>query len=178
MIELDERGRPAYRETIAMPAWVALLLVLLVVLCVLTLTAWRPELPAEPPLTRWIWDGTWGVTLLLSCVVPLCLGRMRISIEGESLVVAFGFLPGLEKRIPLDWIEGAEPVSYRPIRDFGGWGIRFGRVAGARTAVLSLRGHTGVLLRLRHSVQTLFFRSDQLLIGSLASERLALRLNA
>ena len=56
------------------------------------------------------------------------------------MTVRFGFL--YKTRVPFTEIARAEAITYRPIRDYGGWGIRgFGR-----RRALNTRGNEGVLL--------------------------------
>ncbi len=65
-----------------------------------------------------------------------------------------------------------EVVTYRPIRQFGGWGIRGGRFQGEFTGVYSLRGNRGLLLSLTKETRFSFFRARRLLLGSQEPEKL------
>jgi hypothetical protein len=47
-------------------------------------------------------------------------------VSRDHVSVQFGWLPVFQKRIPRRDIERAEVCSYPPIRDFGGWGWRYG----------------------------------------------------
>lgn len=109
------------------------------------------------------------VTLAVMLIVmPLTANLLRITTEvGKTeVVVTFGlFLPLYWKRFPLDGIQELRPVTYRPIRDAGGWGIRFGRFNGAPCRFLNARGDRGVLL-----VTT---AGKQFVIGSQEPEKLA-----
>src|SRR5262249_58159993 len=67
------------------------------------------------------------------------------------------------RSVALGAIQRIEVVSYRPLRDYGGWGIRTGR-DGER--VLNARGNRGVLLDLGDGTP--------LLIGSQRPEALAI----
>ncbi|PKV66590.1 DUF6141 family protein [Pontibacter ramchanderi] len=57
-------------------------------------------------------------------------------------------------RIPLHTVRDLEKVTYDPIREYGGWGIRW----GANGKAYSMSGREGVLLR--------FYTRESLLIGS------------
>ncbi len=57
-------------------------------------------------------------------------------------------------RIPLHTVRDFERVTYNPIREYGGWGIRW----GAKGKAYSTSGREGVLLR--------FYNTQPLLIGS------------
>ena len=47
---------------------------------------------------------------------------MVITVNHQQLKVVFGYIGLIKKLIPLADITSAEVVTYRPIRDFGGWG--------------------------------------------------------
>ena len=86
---------------------------------------------------------------LLLFVLPLtlnfCVMYTRVS-KGE-VFVRFGWLaPFYWKRIPLHDVRAHSAITYRPLRDAGGWGIRFGRFEGRATTFLNMRGNEGVLL--------------------------------
>lgn len=88
---------------------------------------------------------------LLVCVAVGSL-RMNTTVTPEGVVVSYGFLGST--RVALSDIARAQAVVYRPIRDYGGWGIR----GFANRRAWNVRGDRGVLL----------VRSDgsTLLIGS------------
>ncbi len=80
------------------------------------------------------------LTVVLAILVGVLSLRMRTTLTPQQLTAGFGFLGSV--RVPLDDVVRAEAVEYRPVRDYGGWGLRgFGR----RRAV-SARGNRGVLL--------------------------------
>jgi hypothetical protein len=96
--------------------------------------------------------------LVLAILVGVLSVRMRTSLTPQELTVRYGFLGAV--RVPLQEIARAEAVEYRPVRDYGGWGLRgFGR----RRAV-SARGNRGVLLVRRDG--------STLLVGSREPRRL------
>jgi hypothetical protein len=77
------------------------------------------------------------VFLILLSVLTL---RQTTTVATDAVTVRFGFL--YRVRIPFSEIAHAEAVSYRPVRDYGGWGIRgFGR-----RRALNTRGNQGVLV--------------------------------
>ena len=99
-------------------------------------------------------------------VVVLNLFSMRTIVDRNGAVVTFGrWFPLYRKRIAPGEIAGVRVVAYRPLRDFGGWGIRFGRFEGKRCRALNVRGDRGVLLTLRDG--------GRLVIGSQTPEALA-----
>jgi hypothetical protein len=66
----------------------------------------------------------------------------------DVVYVRFGVaVPMFWKRIPIDSIQSVSVVTYRPLRDAGGWGYRFGRFEGQRATYLTARGDRGVLVQ-------------------------------
>ncbi len=59
--------------------------------------------------------------------------RMITEIRGDGLYVRFIPCHFSFKCFGFNEIESAEATKYRPIRDFGGWGIRYGRAGKAYT---------------------------------------------
>lgn len=75
-------------------------------------------------------------------LVALSVGslKMKTTVGSDAVTVRFGFLN--TTRIPITEIARAEAIAYRPVRDYGGWGIRgFGR-----RRALNVRGDRGVLI--------------------------------
>lgn len=117
-------------------------------------------LPPRIPAWLWLWVG--GSLLLVFDL--LCL---RTVITGQELVVTLGALfPIYRRRIPLAEIARAEAVTYSPLADYGGWGIKWGR----NGAAVNARGSRGVLLTLRSG--------KRLLVGSQRPDALAAALTA
>lgn len=69
---------------------------------------------------------------------------MRTRVDADGLVVTFGLLGLLRFAFRREQIVAAVARRYRPIREFGGWGIRG---LGARRA-LNFRGDRGVELEI------------------------------
>ena len=93
--------------------------------------------------------------------------RMVTMVTPAELRISFGWLATYRRVIAADAIVGVEVIQYHPIRDYGGWGLRFTR-DGER--IYNARGDRGVRIRLRDG--------SRLLIGSQRSEELALALDA
>lgn len=99
------------------------------------------------------------------CVPPLVvvgLLRMTTEVTPTDLRVWFGWVPTYRRFVAIGVIQRIEVVSYRPLADYGGWGIRTGR-DGER--VLNARGNRGVRLDLSDGTR--------LLVGSQRPEALA-----
>ena len=155
-----------YRETIRPPLWVVLILHAIFWALLWLYLSFRGEIADGAPKFLWVWD----LICLTQCGVcvaaQIMFGRLTISIQDSVLQVRFGVLRLIGKNIPLELVAAAEPVQYRPIQDFLGWGIRRGKFRDTPTAVYSLRGTAGVLLTLKVPIDTLFVHTHQILIGS------------
>jgi len=151
-----------YEETVSFHPLVQFLYLLGVAGVVWAQFAAVPTLPWVPAVI--------GVPLVL---LPLMFGRLLIRIDASILTVEFGYLGWPIQRVPLVNIVRAHVVAYRPILQFGGWGIRAGRLDGEKTSVYTVRGTTGVLLELAEEQRISGFRSKRFLIGSLEPDRLS-----
>jgi hypothetical protein len=100
--------------------------------------------------------------LVLPVLVVVGLLRMTTEVAPTDLRVWFGWIPTYRKIVPIGTIVRIEVVTYRPLVDYGGWGIRTGR-DGVR--VLNARGNQGVRIDLADGTK--------LLIGSQRPEDLA-----
>ena len=106
-------------------------------------------------LSTGVWKGGWplaGINALTICGGLLVLNVLYMSTEvtRTDIVVTMGwFFPVYRRRVALADITEVRAVTYRPIRDAGGWGIRWGRFEGSRCAFLNARGDRGVFLELR-----------------------------
>ena len=101
--------------------------------------------------------------LVLPVLIVVGVLRMTTLVTPTEVRVWFGFLPTYRRAIPIASIARVEVVQYRPLRDYGGWGIRYGR---DNERVLNARGNRGVRLHL--------VDGSKILIGSQRSEELAL----
>lgn len=109
----------------------------------------------------WVYVLIGAVLLVLFGTLTL---RMQTTVTPEALTVRYGLLGST--RIALREIARAEAVVYRPVRDYGGWGLRgFGR----RRAI-NVRGDRGVLITRRDG--------STLLVGSQQPRRLLAALAA
>jgi hypothetical protein len=151
-----------YREDQNFAWWVYLALALMATTTALTYLAVGPNAPgASGPRLSGL-----AVFLLVGLALPsvLVLGVLRMTTEVTPMTcrVWFGWIPTYRHAVPLSSISSVEVVSYRPLADCGGWGIRRGR-DGER--VLNARGDRGVRLTLSDG--------SRLLIGSQRPEELA-----
>lgn len=97
--------------------------------------------------------------LLLGIVWLFRVLRLVVEVGEEALVVQFA--PLHKRVIPYHTIRSCRAITYRPLRDYGGWGIRFSR----RGQAYNVSGNRGVLL--------VFDSGRPLMIGSQRAEALA-----
>ena len=96
-------------------------------------------------------------------LIVVGLLRMTTEVTPTGIVVWFGWIPTYRRIVALDGIVRVEVVTYRPVRDYGGWGIR-GNL-GDDERVLNARGDRGVRIHLADG--------SRLLIGSQRPAELA-----
>jgi hypothetical protein len=98
----------------------------------------------------------------VAAVVAVWFLRLKLitEVRNDGLFVDFIWL-WPERTIPWDQIRSVEARTYRPIRDFGGWGVRW----AARGIVYHARGNRGVRLVLSSG--------ERILIGSQQADVLA-----
>jgi hypothetical protein len=101
-----------------------------------------------------------GLALLMFVIMFLL--HMTTEIGATDLRVWFGWAPTFPRIVPIGTIRSIEVVTYRPIADYGCWGIRAGR-DGERAFIA--RGNRGVRLEL--------IDGTKLLIGSQRPDTLA-----
>ena len=88
----------------------------------------------------WVWGIVLVVLAILAGVLTM---RLSTTVSKEDVRVRYGLLYSL--RVPVSDIARAEALLYRPIRDYGGWGIRGSR----KHRALNARGDRGVLITRR-----------------------------
>jgi len=112
----------------------------------------------------------WSLEFVLGIVVGLGLVMflvlfvlyMTTEVTPTDVRVWFGWVPTYRRIVPIADVRRVEVVTFRPIADYGFWGIRSGRDG---TRALIARGNCGVRLELADG--------SLLLIGSQRPEALA-----
>lgn len=104
--------------------------------------------------------------LALGILVEAVFGGLKVELFADRLRVSLGRVGWIKKEIAYDSIERLEPVTYHPLKEFGGWGVRGFGEKQAWTA----RGNRALVLH----------RDDgsRLFVGAERPERLAERLRA
>ena len=92
--------------------------------------------------------------VLIGLAIPLLfyLFELRIKVNGEGLHYQFSPLHLKSYTIKLDEIEKFDALQYRPIGDYGGWGIRY----GFKGKAYNISGNKGVKIYLKNGRNILF----------------------
>jgi hypothetical protein len=104
----------------------------------------------------------WVVILCLALgfgfptVIYLFLGQLRVRVTDDGVEAAWGLSELIRKTIPYREIQRIEAVTYSPLTELGGWGIRAG-MGGKRG--WTVRGNRA--LRLHLTDGTLFYLGSQ-----------------
>ena len=109
-----------------------------------------------------------NVVLILLAIVfgiafPFFLYRMGLDVQLSNEAIHMRFWPfHLKPRtFYFSDIDNAEPVTYSPLKDYGGWGIRY----GAKGKAYNVSGKQGVVITLK--------TGQSILIGSQRHEELS-----
>lgn len=108
--------------------------------------------------------GRWIViagVLAVSTILVAFIAVARLDVEVYTDRVRVRWFPLADRTIVLSHVVGVEAVEYRPIREYGGWGIR----GSKRRRAYSMSGNRGVLLSL--------YDGSTVLIGTDEADRLA-----
>lgn len=102
-----------------------------------------------------------GVGLLLVVSLTVAFIRLDVEVRANHIFIAFGPVHLIRKRIHFSEIESVRGLTYRPLVEFGGWGIKW---RPGRTA-WTIRGCQAVAVTLRNG--------KQVYVGSEHPQRLA-----
>lgn len=102
-----------------------------------------------------------GAVFGLAFPVFFYAANLTTEVRPEGLYYRFFPLHQSFQRIPPEILAGFAPHTYSPLRDYGGWGIRY----SSRGKAYNVSGNRGVMLELADG--------RRLLIGSRDPERLA-----
>jgi len=107
-----------------------------------------------------------SLAFAIAMVWLLCSCILTTRVDDTGVHLRFAPFHRREQHYPFKRIASATAISYRPIRDYGGWGLRF----GPKGKAYNVSGNRGVLLT--------FTNEKTLLIGSLRAEELAQAIDA
>ena len=110
----------------------------------------------------------WVLLILFGIGLPVFFYSLKLETEIRADVLYYRFAPLQRRfqRIAFSDIRSAEAVVYRPLRDYGGWGIRY----GPKGKAFNVRGNRGV--------EVVQEDGGRIMIGSQRAEELAMALGA
>ena len=108
------------------------------------------------------------LALIFGIGFPLFMYTISLDTQVRESGVFIRFWPFHRKWVMFgfDSIQKAEAITYSPLRDYGGWGIRYGK----RVKAYNVSGNKGALLTLKEG--------NSILIGSKKNEELCSKINA
>jgi hypothetical protein len=109
----------------------------------------------------------WALALSYGLGLPALITALRLRVQVDAAGVLVRYHPFLVRRIGFAEIRSCAAARYRPILDYGGWGVRWSPTRGW---VYSVAGDQGVLLQLRNG--------RSLMIGTRRAEELAAAIRA
>lgn len=161
------RNSAQYEEIQRPPIWVMMILVagVAVAWAILLPSALGIPIGQNPPSIAVAWT-TW---ILCGVIVPILLLGMRLITRIEPKGIRVRFWPFVNWLIPFRDIKSAQAKTYRPIPEYGGWGIRMG--AGGKRAY-TISGNTGVELQLKGGRTVLIGSKNPELLAEQLSQHL------
>lgn len=86
----------------------------------------------------------WIVWLLVGISLPLLLWHARLEIKVYGDRLDYRWAPFVKRSVPMDRIKSATAKTYRPVMEYGGWGLRYG--GKKRGWAYSMKGNRGVFI--------------------------------
>lgn len=153
--------RTAYSERTPWPGWVrAVFWGANALICLSLLAGWESDLPAAGRV------GVACLVLAAAGAMRVLLGGLTVQVRETGILLHLGSIPLIRRHVPFSEVLSVASVRYRPLVEFGGWGVRGTRKRRAWTA----RGDQGVALELAGG--------RQLIIGSDRPRRLEDRIRS
>jgi hypothetical protein len=157
---MDRRERPIYKESTPWPGWILIVFWGTIALAMATVADVGGSVRSDRILGALVVGG-------VALAVHWLVAGLSVRLHRDVMVVGIGSSGLISKRIAYQDIEDTESVRYHPLRDFGGWGIRFAK-DGRRA--WTARGDQAVVLHLSDGTR--------LYVGSDRPHRLEERLRA
>jgi hypothetical protein len=164
----DHRNRPgsstspAFREEQKIRQWWIWVLILVPVALawwsfIQQIIGGRPV--GQNPAPDW---AAWLIWLFVGIGLPLLLSRVSLLVEVTPGQIRVRYWPFLRRTIQLAGVDSAEACTYRPLKEYGGWGVRGWSKANMAYTVSGDRG-----------VRLTFADGRRLLLGSQRADELA-----
>lgn len=151
--------RPIYKEWSPWPGWIQVIFWGTMFFSMIAV-ATAPDMPSGKRL---------GILVMLAVVLALTqwiVAGLTVRLYRDHMEMCLGTARLFKKRVRYEDIESIESVKYHPLREFGGWGVRFAGQKRAWTA----RGDQAVVLHMRDGIH--------LYVGSDKPQRLEERIRA
>ncbi|HJN18924.1 MAG TPA: hypothetical protein QGH10_25720 [Armatimonadota bacterium] len=162
-----DASQPVIHEERQPSPWWVWLIVAVVWLSVVG-TAWGiwQEWSKTPAAERsaMLWIGP-CIGLAVLALIHVVLGGSRVAVTDVEVQFYLGRWPR-PVRIAISEIRACRPVTYRPIAEFGGWGIRRGR---NKTWAYTSSGNRGLLLYLQGERRALLGSDNPETLASILS---------
>ena len=157
--------RVHYREKTWAPLWVFALLwgAFLVAIIRTGSAVFRRGSPADGQILSELVPlvAVFGGVFLFLLALNALFTRLDVEVLGDQVLIAFGPIHLVRKHIRFSEIESVRGLTYRPLIEFGGWGIR---PRPGRTA-WTIRGNQAAAVKLKSG--------RQIYVGSEHPQRLA-----
>ena len=141
------KERAIFEERSGWAWWVHFLILLSLIAAVIPLWELAKGNIGNGPGNMPLWEA--ALLFFIGTALPggiySLMGQLRTRITSEGIDIRWGFLEVIKKTIPFSQVEKAEAVTYSPLKDFGGWGIRFG---GKKKKAWTVSGNRALLLHL------------------------------
>ena len=154
-----DREQTRYREWSPWPTFTTVILWIVVPIAVYAILTDATEIPSE--VLRWVVALS---VIGLTWAIWAFLGGLTVLVQESRIVLHLGRTPLVRKVVPFGDIASMQTITYRPLIEFGGWGVRG---LGDRRA-WTARGNKAVELTLTDG--------NELLIGSDHPQRLQERI--
>ena len=141
-----------YEEVQKVSPLLAALVIGFIALVIGAVATWTPEHELRESLPFLFAPFFLALTLFLTL-------KMRTRVDGAGVHIRTLYV--VRRSLPFADLESAEAVAYRPLRDYGGWGLRI----SPKGKAYNMRGSRGVQLKLKDG--------GNVLVGSQRSEELA-----
>lgn len=111
-----------------------------------------------------------GPLVLLAVLLLMYHSKLVTEVRGDGIYIRYVPFHRSYRCFPFSQIQSWEPRTYSPIREYGGWGIRWGRGGGVDNLAYNVSGNQGVQLVLKNG--------RRILIGSQKPQELAMAIES
>ncbi len=121
-------------------------------------------------------DSMYSNPLLLMVIIAICaapifliyLAKLDTQVRNEGLFIKFRPFHRRWVMLPFHDIVEANAITYKPLKDYGGWGIRY----GPKGKAYNVSGNKGVLLKFEDGPSILIGSTNHQVLCSLITDML------